>query len=1130
MTAYERPDPQQDCSASSLKPVPSQRAMRSQQTSVKSRSMSNKDHRLNSVGSMPACRTVPSKTRALDPVLKRLQCAITELSETENNYVQSLLDLEEGYLMRLRADANWDSRTVDRIFGRIPELHAFHKRLALELHNSRTNLTNMAGIFLKHAAQMEQLYADYCLNFDSSMHTLSMMQRGCAKFCARLIVLQHDLRHPLSVDTYLLKPVQRIMRYQLMLQECLKQCKNVLTQLTSSEVVDTLDGYDPTSKFGGLSELRQSEVMLSHALSRMIRIAEYINQRKADYDLINHLGTLHLNMDDLGDLLLKGYFRVLGKKTRRFVLLFHGAVVVCKLVVPIVPANDLCAQSLVNVGGVNEVKNESRNSLEVHEVIRCDELMLIECIPKDPLAFHILPFGNPKSQHTLQAPTAEIKRVWCREMKRLILEHYNAAIPDKVKAIVLNMSESGAMKTGFVPSIGISDEISGKPTCSYHTANRNRSLPLHSDSKDEENGDICCRPCIQNSRNNVHSRCHESLQSAFPGESTNLRDLDTHIDRTRTFTADCFSKKPVNRSIPPTCFSHETVDSVRHLVNRTSDSAVGSTTVITRSLSTFSTSSSTSTSSTDQFRLGDTPEVERDFRCIAVDINEEQVRNLLGSLPISLPHLSTSASASASLNQIHNGRGGSPSPSPSNADSAYSSGKRRYPRFSTDDLHISPTRATGRDRSKSDGSTVVQIHDQSMVPNSNTVALSSYDLKEIFSPLAKIALTVDGVFDLETVAEAPENPYRPLSRARTVDVARNQFQHQNYYRTNPPRFESPQINSVQPGLVNGNQHANDSGSSGASSPCRVVSRIALQQTRNTSEPRKPSKKIAESDQNVPHPNGKSHLLMVTNGHSPATADILQFPRKKQAPSSPISTSPGVPTSTNSTMNSHHRPAHVANHSRRSESPACNTVKTSSTTNGSNQALRSNGATDQRLVVPQNSCRYRSASPLLRSRLLTSRPNNVPSPLSTTSTRPLVRRCRTKSRAPSPPSTRAPLAEVEKARDSDPEAFICTYQPEFDVPTEPLAFSSTQMAPRRQSQAVHACAALNHQPRRHQVDAAIGPVKPPRPMLDCTSQPSQLTDKPTVPARTQPVIKRQHGRDHDLPGSGIVRNMVHKFQH
>ncbi|KAA3672694.1 uncharacterized protein DEA37_0013198 [Paragonimus westermani] len=392
---------------------------------------------------------------------------------------------------------------------------------------------------------------------------------------------------------------------------------------------------------------------------------------------------------------------------------------------------------------------------------------------------------------------------------------------------------------------------------------------------------------------------------AWADESAKLRDLGTHINRTRTSTTDWSFKKPINRSFPPTCFPHETVDSVRHLIDRTSDSAVGCTTVITRSQSTFSTSSSTSASSADQFRLYDTPVMERDFRCIAVDINEEQVRTLLDSLPVSLPHLSSSASASSSLNQIHNGRGGSPSPSPSNADSAYSSGKRRYPRFSTDDLHISSTRTAGWDLSKSDGSTVVQIHDQPMVPNSNTVTLSSYDLKEIFSPLSKIASTVDEVFDLETVAEAPGNPYRPLSRAHIVDMARNQLQHQNYYRTNPPRFESPQLISVQTGLVNGNQHASDSGSSGASSPCRVVSRIALEQTRNTSEPRKLSEKITTSDQNVPHPKGTSHSLMTTDGRLSATGDILQPPRKKQPSNSSISTSLSAPISIKLSVNGNH---------------------------------------------------------------------------------------------------------------------------------------------------------------------------------------------------------------------------------
>ncbi|VDQ16539.1 unnamed protein product, partial [Trichobilharzia regenti] len=67
--------------------------------------------------------------------------------------------------------------------------------------------------------------------------------------------------------------------------------------------------------------------------------------------------------------------------------------------------------------------------------------MLVECIDKDPLAFHILPFDNPKAQRTLQAISLETKRLWCREIKRLILENYDAAIPERAKQIVLNMAE-----------------------------------------------------------------------------------------------------------------------------------------------------------------------------------------------------------------------------------------------------------------------------------------------------------------------------------------------------------------------------------------------------------------------------------------------------------------------------------------------------------------------------------------------------------------------------------------------------------------------------------------------------------------------------------------------------------------
>lgn len=72
---------------------------------------------------------------------------------------------------------------------------------------------------------------------------------------------------------------------------------------------------------------------------------------------------------------------------------------------------------------------------------QCANLMLIESIPEQPSSFHVLPYDNPKSQHTLQARTLDQKRHWCQEIKRLILENYHRAIPEKAKHIVMNMNE-----------------------------------------------------------------------------------------------------------------------------------------------------------------------------------------------------------------------------------------------------------------------------------------------------------------------------------------------------------------------------------------------------------------------------------------------------------------------------------------------------------------------------------------------------------------------------------------------------------------------------------------------------------------------------------------------------------------
>lgn len=60
------------------------------------------------------------------------------------------------------------------------------------------------------------------------------------------------------------------------------------------------------------------------------QVADHINEKKRCRDLIDQLRTRRIDVDDWGELVLRGYFRIPGKKDLRLVLLFHRAILLCK--------------------------------------------------------------------------------------------------------------------------------------------------------------------------------------------------------------------------------------------------------------------------------------------------------------------------------------------------------------------------------------------------------------------------------------------------------------------------------------------------------------------------------------------------------------------------------------------------------------------------------------------------------------------------------------------------------------------------------------------------------------------------------------------------------------------------------
>ncbi|XP_060793710.1 pleckstrin homology domain-containing family G member 4B isoform X3 [Neoarius graeffei] len=148
----------------------------------------------------------------------KLQCIMEELLLTELEYVRSLGYILTHYLPLLaRPDVPPDLRGQrGRIFGNLEKLHDFHCHCFLqELEACRTEPLRVGRCFLKHRENFG-LYALYSKNKPQSD---ALIQQHKFFKCKQM-----ELGDSMDLSSYLLKPVQRISKYSLLLQEMLDEC------------------------------------------------------------------------------------------------------------------------------------------------------------------------------------------------------------------------------------------------------------------------------------------------------------------------------------------------------------------------------------------------------------------------------------------------------------------------------------------------------------------------------------------------------------------------------------------------------------------------------------------------------------------------------------------------------------------------------------------------------------------------------------------------------------------------------------------------------------------------------------------------------------------------------------------
>ncbi|XP_040453384.1 T-lymphoma invasion and metastasis-inducing protein 2 isoform X4 [Falco naumanni] len=200
----------------------------------------------------------------------RLRKVIQELMDTEKSYVKDLSCLFELYLEPLQNETFLTQDEMESLFGSLPEMLDFQKVFLETLEDGissssdfntletpsqfRKLLFSLGGSFLYYADHFK-LYSGFCANHIKVQKVLERAKTDSA-FKAFLNARNPTKQHSSTLESYLIKPVQRVLKYPLLLKE--------LVSLTDNE--------------------SEEHYHLTEALKAMEKVASHINEMQKIYE------------------------------------------------------------------------------------------------------------------------------------------------------------------------------------------------------------------------------------------------------------------------------------------------------------------------------------------------------------------------------------------------------------------------------------------------------------------------------------------------------------------------------------------------------------------------------------------------------------------------------------------------------------------------------------------------------------------------------------------------------------------------------------------------------------------------------------------------------------------------------
>lgn len=328
------------------------------------------------------------------PTCSKLRHIIDEMVTTEREYVRSLWYISENYFPEMdRIDLPQDLRGKRGIiFGNLEKLRDFHSQYFLkELESCCNHPLRVSHCFLRHKDQFG-MYALYSKNKPRS--DLLLASHGNIFFKNK----QRQLGDKMDLASYLLKPIQRMSKYALLLKDLIKEC----------------------------GEAQEQELAYLRAAEEMVKF-----QLRHGNDLLamDAIRDCDVNLKEQGQLVRQGEFTVwLGrKKCQRHVFLFEDLILFSK------PKR---------IEGGLDVYIYKRS-------FKTADIGLTENSGDSGLRFEIW-FRRRKSNdtHILQSSNAEIKQAWTSDIGKIL---WQQATRNKE----IRMQEMVSMGVGNKPFLDI---------------------------------------------------------------------------------------------------------------------------------------------------------------------------------------------------------------------------------------------------------------------------------------------------------------------------------------------------------------------------------------------------------------------------------------------------------------------------------------------------------------------------------------------------------------------------------------------------------------------------------------------------------------------------------------------------